>query len=504
MTVGSQTSPLGAAPPVGASRARARRDLTLLVLLGVGVMAAYLAIQRGDVDVWDGKAMSSVGLNLIQHGSLKECCRAFGAFPRDPGPYAKYGIGFSLLLAPLWHFQLHANPKGAVWLGLANPMVLAATTVIIAKTGLVLGWRRSAAVLAALAFAPLTMAPLYSTEFFAEPGVTLGAALVLLGFVVWQQRAPTGALLIGIGTAIAILFRPDSIILVLPVVPLMLLFRSRRDVVSTWRSWILALAVPIGLALAWTFFYDSLRYGNPFQVGYSGYYDARGFSTPPAHGVALLLWSPGKSFFLFSPILIAAIPGLVWLARRRPPLAVVVVTLFVLRVAFYARWWTPEGGNSWGPRFLLPLCAVLAIPLGETFEHLHLLRDRARRAAIWGLGGLAAMSVVVQLSSLLVSYRDIFTGIYDVKSFPAAQQLAVLDQREHRFVWTFGGNHIVWNLSHVGSTQVSSPLYWFHHGPSVFGLGMLALAAVMCAGAVAWAVLSDRIERQQESGPATT
>ena len=466
----------------------------VLVLLAVGVMAAYLALERGQIDVWDGRAMASVGQNLLEHGRLTECCHAFGAFPADPGPYAKFGIGYSLLLVPLWHFQLGSNPNGAVWLGIANPLLLTATAVVIAKTGLVLGWRRSTAVLAALAFAFLTMAPLYSTEFFSEPGVTFGSALLLLGFVLCQDGPGTGAFLVGIGAAIAILFRPDSIILLGPVVPLIVLCRGRDELRAAWRSWIISLGLPIGLALGWTLFYDSLRYGNPFQVGYNGYYDARGFSTPILHGVRLLLLSHGKSFFLFSPILLAAIPGLFYLTKRMTSLAVVITLMCVVRVAFYARWWTPEGGNSWGPRFLLPLCAVLAIPLGELLEHLHEIRHGARRAVIGVLGVLTAASVVVELSSLLVSYRDIFIQIGDVKKLPKSLQRATVDYRQARYLWTFGGNQIVWDLQHIGSRNVEMPLYWFHRGATVFGVGMLVLAAVVCATAIGIASVTDRIE----------
>jgi hypothetical protein len=255
--------------------------------------------------------------------------------------------------------------------------------------------------------------------------------------------------------------------------------------------------IPIGLALGWTFFYDSLRYGSPFRVGYSGAYDARGFSTPLRHGVALLLFSPGKSFFVYSPILIAAIPGMVLLVRRRLPLAVVIGVMFALRVAFYARWWTPEGGNSWGPRFLLPLCAVLAIPVGEAIDHVHDLHGRARRAALVGFGVLVGASIVVEISSLLVSYRDIFTGIYNLSALPASIQHVVFHQRLHRYFWTFGGNHIVWNLRHIGSTKVEMPLYWFHHGTTLFGVAMLALATLACPGAIALASRSDRIEQER-------
>ena len=476
-----------------ASAAAARRDRVLLGLVALGVMAAFLAVQHGELDSWDGKAMASVARNLLRHGSLKECCNAFSAYPLDPGPYAKSGIGYSLLLTPLWHFQLWTNPKGAVWLGLANPLLLTASTVVIAKTGLVLGWRRSSAVLAALSFALLTMVPLYSAEFFAEPGVTFGSSLLVLGFAVWPRRLGRGALLVGIGTGVAILFRPDSLVVVGIMVPFLLLFHGRDALVATWRAWFPRLAVPIALAVAWTLWYDSLRYGDPFKFGYSGVYDTDGFSTPLLRGVAELMWSPGKSFFLYCPILLAAIPGVVLLARRRPRLTVVIVAMFVVRVAFYARWYTPEGGDSWGPRFLLPLCAVLAIPLGEAFEHVHTLTDRARRQAIAGIAVLAATSVAVQLSSLLVSYRDIFPGMGDVNDASPVLRHEALARR-HQYLWTFGDSHIMWNLRHIGSRHVSLPLYWFENGATGFGVAMILLAAVVCAGAVGIATLSDRIQ----------
>jgi 4-amino-4-deoxy-L-arabinose transferase-like glycosyltransferase len=477
-------------------RASARRDAALFALLAIAALAAYLAAQRGQLDSWDGRAMASVGRNLIQHGSLKECCNAFGAYPGEPGPYAKGGVGYSALLAPLWYFQLHSDSNGAVWLGLANALLLAATTVVIAKTGLVLGWRRSSAALAALAFALLTMAPLYSAAYFAEPGVTFATALVLLGLVIWQQRAPSGALLVGIGTAIAVLFRPDSLILIGPIVALMLLIRSRRELAATWRSWLPRLAIPIGGALACTLWYDYLRYGHLLQTGYSGVYDKSGFSTPLLDGIGLLVWSPGKSFFVYSPILLAAVPGLFWLAKRNRPLTVAIVAMFLLRVGFYARWYTPEGGDSWGPRFLLPLCAALAIPFGETLESVHAIKGRARTGIIGVLSALAAASAVVQISSLAVSYRDVFPAIGNVANVPASLRTATLSARVHGYLWSFTGSHIAWNLRHIGSRRVSLPLHWFAGGATAFGVGMLALAGVAVTGAMKLALLSDRIDQR--------
>jgi hypothetical protein len=95
-----------------------------------------------------------------------------------------------------------------------------------------------------------------------------------------------------------------------------------------------------------------------------------------------------------------------------------------------------------------------------------------------------------------VSYRAIFPGLFDIKKFPPTIAHIIFSQRNQRYLWTLGGNHIVWNLEHIRSKQFPSSLYWFHGGATVFGVGMTALAVVMCAAAVALASLSDRIEQQ--------
>jgi hypothetical protein len=462
----------------------------LLALLAGGVFALYLALEQGRIPSWDGRAIASVGQSLYLHGSVKECCNAFRAFPLDHLQYSKYGIGLSLLLAPLWGLQLHTHPNGATWLGLANPLLLVGTTVLIAKTGLALRWRTSTAVLSALAFALLTMAPMYSTEFFAEPGVTFGATLALYGFVEWPRESTRAGLLVGLGVAIAVVFRADSLLLVTPIVPALALHGGFRVPRAIWLRRIAGLAVPIGAAVAWTLAYDRIRFGNPLSFGYNGPYDRLGFSTPLLHGIAVLLWSPGKSLFVYSPILLVALPGLWFLARTHRPVAIAVVLLCVVRVCFVARWWTPEGGEAWGPRFLLPLCALLAIPLGAAIERLRRTDGAVRVAAVAAVCGLVAASVVVQFASVAVPYQAVFGSIFDVRSVPVPLRHATEDARYRRYIWTFGGNHVVWNLEHLAS-QRWADLYWFRHGPTVFGVAMLLLAAAGCVAAVVLALRFD-------------
>ncbi len=472
----------------------------LLTVLAIGVLAAYLAIQRGRIVSWDGSAMASVGQSLYRHGSVAQCCNAFRAFPADHLKYSKFGIGLSLLLAPLWALQLHTHPTGAIWLGLANPCLLVATTLVIAKTALALRWRRSTAVLIALAFALLTMAPNYSTEFFAEPGVAFGTALAVWGYVVWSDHATRGALLVGVGVAVAVVFRADSIMLVAPVVPMLALTGRRRERVASWRRWVFALGIPVAAAVGWTMAYDQLRFGSPLSFGYDGVYDRLGFSTPLLHGLALLLLSPGKSFFVYAPVLLAALPGLWCLRRTQRALTITIVVLCIIRLGFVARWWTPEGGSAWGPRLLFPMCVLLAIPLGAAIEQLHAMRARARAVGFAGLGCLAVAGLAVQFASVAVPYDAVFNAIGFAHHLPVPHKLHA--RRYHAYLWSLTQNHIAWNFEHLASAHWAA-LYWFRNGPTVFGVAMLLVALVGCTAAIRLAYL-PREEHAVEPIPTVT
>jgi hypothetical protein len=69
--------------------------------------------------------------------------------------------------------------------------------------------------------------------------------------------------------------------------------------------------------------------------------------------------------------------------------------------------------------------------------------------------------------------------------------MAVINQRLHRYEWTFGGNHIVYNLRHITQGRWAT-LYWFRDGPSLFGLAMLAAAVLLCGVAIGTAFRADR------------
>jgi hypothetical protein len=102
--------------------------------------------------------------------------------------------------------------------------------------------------------------------------------------------------------------------------------------------------------------------------------------------------SPGKSLFIYSPLLLLSIAGLRGFVQQRRLLAVglAVATLVYMLVHASIRNWSGEWG--WGPRYLVPLTLPLALPAV-------LVLERARRCAG---GGMRRAVVVVLASGLLI------------------------------------------------------------------------------------------------------
>ena len=109
--------------------------------------------------------------------------------------------------------------------------------------------------------------------------------------------------------------------------------------------------------------------GSPFQVSYGSnpafpqitYGNAFGFSLPDPEAVAGLLWSEYRGLFFWCPVLLMAIPGLVILFRKHPPVAwmiTIVLAFILLQVSSFYSWF---GGNAVGPRYLTPSLPFLGL-----------------------------------------------------------------------------------------------------------------------------------------------
>src|ERR1700730_14094440 len=111
--------------------AEQRRDYTIMALVGLGLLAFYLAIQRGEWVSYDGRQMASLARNIWQHGRLQVFGNSFGGAFSSHQKVSPFGIGASLLYAPMWALQLKRDPNGAFWLTTVNPVLTAVTGMLL-------------------------------------------------------------------------------------------------------------------------------------------------------------------------------------------------------------------------------------------------------------------------------------------------------------------------------------------------------------------------------------
>jgi hypothetical protein len=141
-----------------------------------------------------------------------------------------------------------------------------------------------------------------------------------------------------------------------------------------WRPLLrLALGAVVPLALLGA--YDWAAFGSPFHLSYryvaNQYSESQsgglfGIGVPNAHAVGqVFLGSHG--ILVASPVLVAAVAGIVLLGKRYRREAIVCGAVFGALVLANCGYFLPYGGTYVGPRFLVPSLPFIALGLGPAF-----------------------------------------------------------------------------------------------------------------------------------------
>ncbi len=191
----------------------------------------------------------------------------------------------------------------------------------------------------------------YTRLDFSEPFIT---TLLFGGFLLMRAGRPAAGMLVA---SFTITIRPDSLLWCALLGGWHLAAaRDRRAAVR-----MAAAALP---ALGLHFWSVWVRYGS-FPA--HGYGETVSLPHPWTAGLFGQLLSPGKSVFLYSPVLLLGLAA--WPAfRRRVEFrrdAWFFLGLFVAQVVFYAGFWFWSGDDAWGPRYILPATVLLVIPAVE-------------------------------------------------------------------------------------------------------------------------------------------
>lgn len=404
-------------------------------LMSIATLCIYVSTAGGGLTSVDGVAAYEVTRNLLLHRSF-----ATSTY-RDAArrSYSPFGIGQSLFNIPFYVAGRTARQWSGLRVGRQETIEKSAVSLgsAVAGAGTVwivylFAWRLGGSLVgarrAALALGFATLMWPYSKFGFNAPltawCLTAGIYSMWVGVRLDRRRMLAWA---GVCLGCAFLTRHEMAVAAL-LAAAWTAFESRGD----WRrlcerlTW---LGLPVVAAFGFWLWYNFARFGNAFDAGYFG--DAAlSFSDPMRVGIPGLLFTPGRSLFLYTPLTIAgvlALPGLAGRDRSTGALFAGVLTVFLVLYGSLPYW---DGLRSYGPRYLVPLLPLLIIPLVWWLQP---GGSRWRRALLW----LAALSVVVQLPGVIVDFSKVAvahgreTGNYprDAKIYNWRESSLVLDLR---------------------------------------------------------------------------
>jgi hypothetical protein len=176
-------------------------------------------------------------------------------------------------------------------------------------------------------------------------------------------------------------------------------------------------ALPIFLAGCTILAINQAEFGSFLASGYSAQSEGINFSTPLLAGLYGFLFSVGKGLFFFSPALVLALWGVRPMLRRRPIFGAAIVALFVGFLCVMSTWQNWAGGWCWGPRHIMQIHALLALPLAFWLVDAW---NRARRIAF---AALLVVGAAVQVYGSSQSFFDYYTTFYRDPTPPNAMPL---------------------------------------------------------------------------------
>ena len=392
---------------------RAARLALVAALFGL-LYSLYLLTYSGIFYADDGRWLFDTTESIAERGSLVlnqtthlRPLRKSDVEPMQP-----------LLAVPLYLLAKQLDFVGNVQtVFLFNPLVTAATALVLFYYALQLDYSQRDALLAALVFGMGTIAWPYTKNFFREPLATLFLLTSFMFMHRWRStfgvaddRRAFDWLALGGLAYVASALTKETMLVAAPLLAVYALPKldrlraNRRSLLILGGNLLLVVALIGAGVLLLKVGFGAL--GSRYNI-VSALRSLVGGMGQAGPGIAGFLVSPGKSVFVFSPVGLLALGGLLLRERdslRERWLAIGILLVFAV---FYAAvrptvWY---GGTNWGPRFLVPITPFLV--LGA----MPLLRRSLDARSRWPKVGLAALglaSLMVQVAGTLINFHDYF------------------------------------------------------------------------------------------------
>jgi hypothetical protein len=346
-----------------------------LALLTFASLYAFFASTFDFRNLTDTDLNSRQTEQLVRHGnvdlSAQKLLPAEFAFHHDGHVYSEFGVGISVIAAPLYFVPIHLGASRAFMAGGAAIAFVTGAALVLHRVLLRLVPSSLAGPSAMVFAAGTPMWPVATTALHEASGVALAQAAGLAGLF---SDTRWGPLLAGAGFGAATFVRPTEAVVV-GLVGLFFLVRER----ARFLPFVAGAAVPVaGLIIQ-----NRWLWGNWWTGGYAN--NPQGFRGDVPSALFGLMFGWWRGLLVYTPVLILGFIG--WYVAMRRPRGFVeerMILLGVVSIAMiglYARWTEWWGGtNQYGYRFLLEIVAFLVV-LGAFAVH-RVPRLRAPAAAL--------------------------------------------------------------------------------------------------------------------------
>lgn len=459
-----------------------RAGAVFLFLLALYILTTGQTILSADC--W---AMFATAENLVRRGAIDMDQLLWmglqqGTPGRDGHLYSRKPPALSLFSIPL------------VWLGLKLPGLSPVRTVLLFNAFVIsiscgllytfcrkLGYGDFEALAVSLAAGTATPLWPYAKTFFSEPLAGLGLLGAVLSLICLRgSRRLAFSLLAGISLGVVLLSKYIFALFFPLFAWLKLRFELEISPARHLVSWAIFLA-PQALALLFLAIWNWLRYEDFFNTGFL---PQESFSAVWWQGILGLTLSPGKGLVWYAPLLLLLPSVGLQFHRRHREISILIASLLGGSVLLFGKWFMWHGGDCWGPRFLIPLLPLLALPLAEAFRNF-----RLRPIAF----ALVFAGIVIQVPGIFVPfglYRELTEAkgipLYAPETFfnptlsPLILSWSLLKPENFNFIWKTGGEVDFPSLAFLLSVWAMT-LRLFLRNPTVKGQVAILLAIFLAA-----------------------
>jgi len=334
--------------------------------------------------------------------------------------YSYYGAGQSVCMLPfaamglgiekVWGISPKSADLAAQFLTsiILFPAIGATLVWLFYRLVLLLGYTKRAGIFSSsvLAFSTMNFHYSVNTQEQTQIALLLVLAILLITKYHKEQRFVYGWLFCVV-LGMCLLFRTTSAVVIFPLYLIAVLSevfgpdkKNRSHIIG---KWLMAGVLGTGGFIVTCVWYNFARFGSIFESGYGLVDTVLGghtmFESAPLPTAAAMLFSPGKSIFLYNPVLLLLSVCLWPFCRRHKFLAIVIITVTTGNFLLYSFCTTWAGDYAWSIRYQVVVLPFLVLPLVELF--IRPFKALVKTVII----SVIAVSCVIQLASVVYNFN---------------------------------------------------------------------------------------------------